>query len=165
MENRIWKFPKCISNKTLVQRASAYDYVQGWNLLYTCLHPLLLSHASQDCQYFFPLASFWKSTCSFSNMLELIGICFTIFVLGAIAQSAFPDCTNGPLKNNTVCNPNASTRDRAQALVSALTLEEKLSLTGSASPGVPRLGLPAYQWWQEALVRPDRSPSPTAKIK
>ncbi|MCJ1431805.1 hypothetical protein MMC27_001160 [Xylographa pallens] len=32
-----------------------------------------------------------------------------------------------------------------------MTLEEKINNTGSTSPGVPRLGLPAYQWWQEAL--------------
>jgi xylan 1,4-beta-xylosidase len=40
---------------------------------------------------------------------------------------------------------------RATALINALTLEEKLNNTGSTSPGVPRLGLPAYTWWQEAL--------------
>lgn len=31
------------------------------------------------------------------------------------------------------------------------TLEEKLNLTGSNSPGVPRLGLPEYVWWNEGL--------------
>ena len=40
---------------------------------------------------------------------------------------------------------------RATALIKAFTLEEKLNNTGSTSPGVPRLGLPAYTWWQEAL--------------
>jgi beta-D-xylosidase 4 len=32
-----------------------------------------------------------------------------------------------------------------------LTIQEKINNTGSTSPGVPRLGLPAYTWWQEAL--------------
>lgn len=36
-------------------------------------------------------------------------------------------------------------------MINAFTLEEKLNNTGSTSPGVPRLGLPAYTWWQEAL--------------
>lgn len=40
---------------------------------------------------------------------------------------------------------------RATALISLFTLEEKLNNTGHVSPGVPRLGLPAYTWWQEAL--------------
>jgi beta-D-xylosidase 4 len=40
---------------------------------------------------------------------------------------------------------------RATALISLFTIEEKLINTGNTSPGVPRLGLPPYQWWQEAL--------------
>lgn len=31
------------------------------------------------------------------------------------------------------------------------TLDEKINATDSASPGVPRLGIPAYNWWSEAL--------------
>ncbi|KAB2575874.1 Glycoside hydrolase family 3 [Lasiodiplodia theobromae] len=63
----------------------------------------------------------------------------------------FPDCANGPLKDNLVCDSSASPRDRAAALVNELTLEEKFNNTGNTSPGVPRLGIPAYQWWNEAL--------------
>lgn len=40
---------------------------------------------------------------------------------------------------------------RATALVKELTLEEKLNNTGNTSPGVPRLGIPEYQWWNEGL--------------
>lgn len=40
---------------------------------------------------------------------------------------------------------------RAQAVIAEFTLAEKINNTGSVSPGVPRLGLPPYQWWQEAL--------------
>lgn len=77
----------------------------------------------------------------------------SFLALSSVVQSQhiFPDCTNGPLKNNTICDTSASTRARAEALVSVLTLPEKINLTGNTSPGVPRLGLPAYQWWQEAL--------------
>ncbi|KAL1633914.1 hypothetical protein SLS58_010858 [Diplodia intermedia] len=63
----------------------------------------------------------------------------------------FPDCANGPLKDNLVCDSSASPRDRATALVNELTLEEKFNNTGNTSPGVSRLGIPAYQWWNEAL--------------
>ncbi|KAK7536545.1 glycoside hydrolase superfamily [Phyllosticta citricarpa] len=63
----------------------------------------------------------------------------------------FPDCENGPLKENLVCDTTAMPKDRAAALVAALTLEEKFSNTGNTAPGVPRLGIPPYQWWNEAL--------------
>ncbi|KAK6205303.1 glycoside hydrolase superfamily [Scheffersomyces amazonensis] len=63
----------------------------------------------------------------------------------------FPDCQNGPLKHNLVCNPAANYLDRAKALVSLFTLEELYNNTGNTSPGVPRLGVPAYQWWSEGL--------------
>lgn len=43
------------------------------------------------------------------------------------------------------------TVDRAKALISLFTIEEKLNQTGHVAPGGPRLGLPPYNWWQEAL--------------
>lgn len=36
-------------------------------------------------------------------------------------------------------------------LLSNLTIDEKLTLLGETSPAVPRLGLPAYNFWNEAL--------------
>ncbi|HYE55834.1 MAG TPA: glycoside hydrolase family 3 N-terminal domain-containing protein, partial [Chitinophagaceae bacterium] len=44
-----------------------------------------------------------------------------------------------------------STDKRISDLIGRLTIEEKISLTGYVSPGVPRLGIPAYNWWNEAL--------------
>jgi len=40
---------------------------------------------------------------------------------------------------------------RVKDLVSRLTLTEKASLLGYNSQAVPRLGIPAYNWWNEAL--------------
>lgn len=40
---------------------------------------------------------------------------------------------------------------RAQALVSQMTLEEQASQLRYDSPAIPRLGIPAYNWWNEAL--------------
>lgn len=40
---------------------------------------------------------------------------------------------------------------RVQDLVSKLTLEEKVSLLGYNSKAVPRLSIPAYNWWNEGL--------------
>jgi len=41
--------------------------------------------------------------------------------------------------------------ERVRDLVSKLTLEEKVSLLGYNSKAVPRLGIPAYNWWNEGL--------------
>lgn len=40
---------------------------------------------------------------------------------------------------------------RVQDLVARLTLPEKASLLQNTTPGVPRLGIPKYDWWNEAL--------------
>ena len=74
--------------------------------------------------------------------------------LASRVSAEFPDCQNGPelLRTNLVCNTSAPFGARASAIVSAMTLAEKLNNTGSTSPGVPRLGLPAYQWWQEGIL-------------
>jgi beta-glucosidase len=40
---------------------------------------------------------------------------------------------------------------RVDALVGQLTVEEKVSQLMMASPAIPRLGVPAYHWWNEAL--------------
>src|SRR6202000_3188751 len=40
---------------------------------------------------------------------------------------------------------------RVKDLVTRLSLEEKVSLLGFNSQAVPRLGIPAYNWWNEGL--------------
>ncbi|HEX2584602.1 MAG TPA: glycoside hydrolase family 3 C-terminal domain-containing protein [Steroidobacteraceae bacterium] len=46
---------------------------------------------------------------------------------------------------------NRSFEDRAADLVSRMTLEEKVLQMGNAAPAIPRLGVPEYEWWNEAL--------------
>jgi beta-glucosidase len=46
---------------------------------------------------------------------------------------------------------------RAAALVARMTLEEKVSQLVNASPAIPRLGVPAYEWWNEGLHGAARS--------
>lgn len=48
-------------------------------------------------------------------------------------------------------NSSAPMEDRVKDLLSRLTLEEKISLTGYNSKPIERLGIPAYNWWNEAL--------------
>ncbi|MCD7929121.1 MAG: glycoside hydrolase family 3 C-terminal domain-containing protein [Clostridiales bacterium] len=42
-------------------------------------------------------------------------------------------------------------RQRARALVEQMTLHEKVSQMLHTAPAIPRLGIPAYNWWNEAL--------------
>ena len=46
---------------------------------------------------------------------------------------------------------SVSVSDRAKDLVSRLTLEEKVGLMGHEAKGVPRLNIPSYNYWNEAL--------------
>lgn len=45
----------------------------------------------------------------------------------------------------------AEARKRAAALVGQMTIEEKTSQLKFISPAIPRLGIPDYNWWNEAL--------------
>jgi len=47
---------------------------------------------------------------------------------------------------------------RVSDLVSRLTLEEKVSQMLNAAPAIPRLGIPAYDWWNETLHGVARTP-------
>lgn len=85
-------------------------------------------------------------------MSVLLGTTLCLLVSGAAAAGhLFPDCENGPLASNTVCDTTASVSVRAKALVAAFTTEEKFQLVVSTSPGVPRLGLYSYEWWRELI--------------
>lgn len=61
--------------------------------------------------------------------------------LGAIAASAIE-----PYKD-----PSLSPAERAADLCGRLTLEEKTMLMMNSSPAIPRLDIPAFEWWSEAL--------------
>ena len=55
------------------------------------------------------------------------------------------------LKDNAFRDPSLPQEKRMQDLLRQLTLEEKVSLLGYRSKAVPRLGIPEYNWWNEAL--------------
>jgi beta-D-xylosidase 4 len=67
------------------------------------------------------------------------------------ATHEYPDCENGPLRNNSVCDTTLPAKVRARAFVDALTFHEKINITNNWSPGVERLGIKPYNWWGEAL--------------
>jgi len=80
--------------------------------------------------------------CAFASLREKFF--FVLFVLLALvpAQTQSPP----PYKN-----PNLPIETRVDDLVSRMTLEEKVSQMMNAAPAIERLGIPAYDWWNEAL--------------
>lgn len=52
---------------------------------------------------------------------------------------------------------NLSLHERVYSLIESLTIEEKISQLSHSSPAIPRLGIPEYNWWNEALHGVGRS--------
>jgi beta-glucosidase len=48
-------------------------------------------------------------------------------------------------------NPDLPFEARVDDLVGRMTLDEKISQTLNSAPAIERLGIPAYDWWNEAL--------------
>jgi len=48
-------------------------------------------------------------------------------------------------------NPDLTPEKRAADLVSRMTLDEKVLQMQNSAPAIPRLEIPAYDWWNEAL--------------
>lgn len=68
-------------------------------------------------------------------------ILFTLFPAKIKVQSDLP-----PYKN-----PRLPIIRRVDDLVSRMTLEEKISQMQNSAPAIERLGIPPYDWWNEAL--------------
>jgi len=76
--------------------------------------------------------------------------------LVAVAVAAACSCTPRERSHNRAAlpryqNPDVSAVERANDLVRRMTVAEKISQTMTAAPAIPRLGVPAYEWWSEAL--------------
>lgn len=71
---------------------------------------------------------------------------------GESAQPPFScDSADPKTKSFKFCQKSLPISQRARDLVSRLTLDEKISQLVDSSAAIPRLGVPAYQWWSEAL--------------
>ena len=61
-------------------------------------------------------------------------------------------------RNEDFWNADLPMEKRLDDLVSRLTLEEKVAQMINWAPAIPRMGIPAYDWWNEALHGIARSP-------
>lgn len=77
---------------------------------------------------------------------------------GPQAGDASWPCQDASVAGLPFCDPSLSPEERARDLVSRLTLEEKIPELGSTAPGVPRLSVPPYIYWNEALHGVGKSP-------
>ena len=76
-----------------------------------------------------------------------------LMVLGMLASVAFAGRAAAQTSPAEPPYRNASlgAGQRAGDLVSRMTLEEKVSQMMNAAPAIPRLRVPEYDWWNEAL--------------
>lgn len=73
--------------------------------------------------------------------------CFFSFKVCAQDYKSFP-----------MWNTSLPVEQRVNDVVNRLTLEEKTAQMMNATPAVPRLGIPAYDWWNEVLHGVARTP-------
>jgi beta-glucosidase len=69
-----------------------------------------------------------------------------VFVSSPVSAQAPPANAPAPY-----LDPSLPLRQRVDDLVSRMTLEEKVAQMMNAAPAIPRLGVPEYDWWNEAL--------------
>ncbi|MGB7189606.1 MAG: glycoside hydrolase family 3 N-terminal domain-containing protein, partial [Acidobacteriaceae bacterium] len=89
-----------------------------------------------------------------SKATKSIGMGFAAVLLLGFALDGLPangQSANGQSKELPYQNTALSPEQRAADLVSRMTLEEKVSQTMNSSAAIPRLGVPAYNWWSEGL--------------
>src|SRR5277367_7117787 len=79
------------------------------------------------------------------NCLELQRIATLAAVLGVVSAAAAQPAQKPWL------DPNLPAEQRAADLVHDMTLQEKASQLVNQARAIPRLDIPAYDWWSESL--------------
>jgi beta-glucosidase len=67
-------------------------------------------------------------------------------------------CTGSTTYEYPFRDPSKSVEARAADIVSRLTLDEKIAQMLNKTPAIERLGIPAYDWWNECLHGIGRTP-------
>ncbi|GAV59276.1 Glyco_hydro_3 domain-containing protein/Glyco_hydro_3_C domain-containing protein/Fn3-like domain-containing protein [Cephalotus follicularis] len=75
-----------------------------------------------------------------------------IFVVDATQPPFSCEQSSNPLTRwYPFCNTTLPINQRVHDLISRLTLDEKISQLVDKASAIPRLGIPSYEWWSEAL--------------
>lgn len=74
-----------------------------------------------------------------------------LLLLAAAGIAAAPGRDAEPACRFPFQDPDLGVDERVADLVSRLTLEEKIGQLMHTAPAIPRLGVPEYSWWSEAL--------------
>ena len=89
-----------------------------------------------------------------SNRLvrPLAAFLFPFFVASNLTAQTAPNTSaaKDPARS-AYLDPSLPLEQRVNDLVSRMTLEEKVSQMQDVAAAVPRLGIPAYNWWNEGL--------------
>src|SRR5215467_7470503 len=83
----------------------------------------------------------WGNIETNPDMMNLV-LLLTLALAAALAQ---------PPADAPFLNPELPAEKRAADLVSRMTLEEKVLQMQNGAPAITRLGIPQYDWWNEAL--------------
>ena len=78
----------------------------------------------------------------------IVAVILTAFTLGNARVFAQ---TTAPASDPPYLNPALPIAQRVDDLVSRMTLEEKASQLVNQARAIPRLNIPAYDWWSESL--------------
>src|SRR6516225_2561452 len=84
-----------------------------------------------------------------SSNVTITAIAPLLFILPALhpgAPGSRPEPQGAPYQD-----PSQPIATRVADLVSRMTLEEKVLQMQHTAPAIPRLGIPSYDWWNEAL--------------
>ncbi|XAR62177.1 Non-reducing end alpha-L-arabinofuranosidase [Bertholletia excelsa] len=85
------------------------------------------------------------------SLLNLLWLCTALLRVDS-AQLQFPcDPSDPSTKTYSFCDSTLPIAQRAQDIVSRLTLDEKVAQLIDQAASIPRLGIPAYEWWSEGL--------------
>jgi len=79
-----------------------------------------------------------------NHLKYILRVLFLFLFLAGCSESK-----NNSTENQTYEKPNFE--EQAKDLVAQMTLEEKVSQMHYESPGIPRLNIPEYNWWNECL--------------
>jgi beta-glucosidase len=78
-----------------------------------------------------------------SSVIGRVAVCGALLLAAALPVAAQTQPSTGAAR--------ADADARARALVARMTFDEKIGQLLNVAPALPRLGIPAYNWWTESL--------------